>query len=94
MLAIDRSLRVHIDVRRLGAEGAELGTLVTTYGDLDATGNKGAEEIPLDDNPDFRLPSGVAYAIWANINGGQYDGRVTTMSGNWHSYDWRLASAS
>lgn len=94
MTAIDKGLRVHVDVRRLGEEEAALGTLMTTYGDLDATGNKGAEELPLDDNPDFRLPSGVAYAIWANINGGQYDGRVTTMSGNWYAYDWHLTATA
>lgn len=40
MDGFDRNQKVRVDAKRLGEEGAELGSVMTTYAELDATGNR------------------------------------------------------
>lgn len=87
---VEGNPRVSIEISRLGTEGRRLGRIETTYENLDRIGNHGETEPSLDDNPAFRLPSAVAFAIWARINGRATEGRVTSDSGLWHGYDWKV----
>ena len=89
---VDGNPRVTIEVDRLGAEGKRLGKIETTYEELDRIGNHGAVEPPLDDNPDFHLPSTVAFAIWARMNDQAKEGQITTDSGLWHGYHWKVTA--
>lgn len=82
--------KVTVEVFRLGPEKVCLGTLETTYEELDQVGNHGATPPVLDGTPGFAFPSSVAFAIWARINGQATGGHVTQDAGIWYGYDWQI----
>lgn len=90
---VEGNPKVTISVFHFEDEKEPLGTVQTTYAELDAIGNHDAPEFVLEGTTDFRIPSSVAFVIWAEINGGDSEGCVTTMAGQrWHAYEWQAAA--
>lgn len=89
---VEGNPRTSITASLLGDDGYEIGTVETDYETLDALGNRGTGSVAIvgADDREFLVPSSVAFAVWAGINGGKPGGRVTTDTGVWHAYDWKL----
>lgn len=89
---VEGNPEVGIQVFYLDHGRKDVGKVMTTYKELDDSGNHDGDDIVLEDNPDFAIPSSVAFVIWAQINGGHADGCVTSVAEDiWHAYDWKVA---